>query len=55
MSQGQTLTVSVGGGTPQTITFGTGAGQVATLAELQTAVHDLTGVIGTVTPTATSV
>jgi flagellar hook protein FlgE len=50
-SQNQTLTVSVGGGTPQTITFGTGAGQVATLAELQTAVHNLTGVIGSVDAT----
>ncbi len=50
-SQNQTLTVSVGGGTPQTITFGTGAGQVATLAELQTAVQNLTGVIGSVDAT----
>jgi flagellar hook protein FlgE len=50
-SQNQTLTVSVGGGTPQTITFGTGAGQVATLAELQTAIHNLTGVIGSVDAT----
>ncbi|HML06569.1 MAG TPA: flagellar hook-basal body complex protein [Xanthobacteraceae bacterium] len=48
VTQGQTLTVSVGGGTPQTITFGTGVGQVATLAELQTAVQGLTGVIGSV-------
>ncbi len=45
---GKTLTVSVGGGAPQTIAFGTGAGQVATLAELQTAVQNLTGVIGSV-------
>ena len=50
-SQNQTLTVSVGGGTPQTITFGTGAGQVATLAELKTAVQNLTGVLGTVDAT----
>jgi len=48
VSQNQTLTVSVGGGTPQTITFGTGANQVATLAELQTAIHNLTGVFGSV-------
>jgi flagellar hook protein FlgE len=48
VASGQTLTVSVGGGTPQVITFGTGAGQVATLAELQTAVQGLTGVTGTV-------
>ena len=45
---GKTLTVSVGGGAPQTITFGTAAGDVATLGELQTAVQNLTGVIGSV-------
>jgi flagellar hook protein FlgE len=45
---GKTLTVSVGGGAPQTITFGTGAGDVATLAQLQTAVQNLSNVIGTV-------
>lgn len=45
---GKTLTVSVGGGAAQTITFGTGTGQVATLSELQTAVQNLTGVIGSV-------
>jgi flagellar hook protein FlgE len=50
VAQGQTLTVTVGGGATQTITFGTdaGAGQVATLAELQTAVQNLTGVTGIV-------
>ena len=48
---GKTLTVSVAGGTPQVITFGTGAGQVATLADLTTAVHGLTGVIGSVDAT----
>jgi flagellar hook protein FlgE len=48
ITAGQTLTVSVGGGTPQVITFGTAAGDVATLAQLQTAVHNLTGVVGTV-------
>jgi flagellar hook protein FlgE len=45
---GQTLTVSVAGGTPQVITFGTGANQVATLAQLSAAVHGLTGVVGSV-------
>ncbi len=45
---GKTLTVSVGGGSPQTITFGSAAGDVATLAQLQTAVQGLTGVIGSV-------
>jgi len=50
VAQGQTLTVTVGNGAPQTIVFGTnaGAGQVATLAELQTAIQGLTGVNGTV-------
>jgi flagellar hook protein FlgE len=43
-----TLSVSVGGGSPQTITIGTGAGDVETLAQLQTAVQGLSGVIGTV-------
>jgi flagellar hook protein FlgE len=51
VSQNQTLTVSVGGGTPQTITFGTGAGQVATLAELQAAIQGLSGVFGSVDAT----
>ncbi len=45
---GKTLAVSVGGGAPQTITFGSGVGQVATLGELQTAVQGLTGVVGSV-------
>jgi flagellar hook protein FlgE len=45
---GQTLTVSVAGGTPQVITFGTGANQVATLAQLSAQVHNLTGVVGSV-------
>ncbi|HEX4408541.1 MAG TPA: flagellar hook-basal body complex protein [Xanthobacteraceae bacterium] len=48
VSQGQTLTVSVAGGTPQTITFGTGTGQVSTLAQLQTAIQGLSGVNGSV-------
>jgi flagellar hook protein FlgE len=48
---GQTLTVTVGGGTPQVITFGTAAGDVATLAQLQTAVQGLTGVFGSVDAT----
>ena len=50
MTQGLsgTLSVSVGGGSPQTITIGTGAGDVETLSQLQTAVQGLSGVIGTV-------
>ncbi len=48
VAQGQTLTLTVGNNPTQTITFGTGAGQVATLAQLQTAIQSLTGVTGTV-------
>ncbi len=48
VAQGQTLTVAVTGNGTQTITFGTGAGQVATLAQLQTAVQALAGVTGAV-------
>jgi flagellar hook protein FlgE len=48
---GKTLTVSVGGGAPQTITFGTGAGDVETMTQLQTAVQALTGAIGSVNTT----
>ncbi len=47
-SQGQTLTVSVGGGAPQVITFGSNAGQVATLAQLQAQIGLLVGVTGSV-------
>jgi len=43
-----TLSVSVGGGSPQNIVIGTGANDVETLAQLQTAVQGLGGVIGTV-------
>ncbi len=42
------LTVQVTGGSAQTITFGTGAGDVATMAQLQTALQNLTGVTGSV-------
>jgi flagellar hook protein FlgE len=45
---GKTLTVSVGGGAAQTITFGTAAGDVATMSQLQTAIQGLSGVIGSV-------
>src|SRR5580704_6001584 len=49
VSQGQTFVVTVGSNPAQTITFGTntGAGQVATLAQLQTKVQALTNVTGT--------
>ena len=50
VAQGDTMTITVGNGTPQTITFGTntGAGQVATLAQLQTAIGGISGLTGTV-------
>jgi flagellar hook protein FlgE len=45
---GKTLTVSVGGGAAQTINFGSTAGDVATLSQLQTAIAGLTGAVGSV-------
>ncbi len=42
--QGETLTINVGGAGAQTITFGTGVGEVSTLAELDTELGNLTGV-----------
>jgi flagellin-like hook-associated protein FlgL len=45
-SSGTTLTIAVNGGSNQQITFGTGVGQVSTLAELNTAVGTLSGVTG---------
>ena len=44
LSQNDTFTVSVGGAGVQTITFGTGAGEVSTLDELATELGNLTGV-----------
>jgi hypothetical protein len=41
---GQSLSVTVNGGTAQQINFGTGVGQISTLAELNTALAGLTGV-----------
>jgi flagellar hook protein FlgE len=42
VAQGQTMTITVPvGGTTETVTFGTGAGQVATLGELQTEITTL--------------
>ena len=43
-----TLTVQVGSATAQTITFGSGGGQVNTRAELTTALSGLTGVTATI-------
>jgi flagellin-like hook-associated protein FlgL len=42
-SSGQTLTVAVNGGANQVITFGTGIGQVSTLAELNATIGTLSG------------
>lgn len=41
--QGSTLTLAVNGGSTQTITFGTGDGQISTKAELSTALGNLSG------------
>ena len=49
-----TLTVAVNGGATQTITFGTGGGQVSTSAELNTALSGLTGVTATANSTGIS-
>jgi flagellar hook-associated protein 3 FlgL len=43
VSNGQTLTLTVGANPPLSITFGTGAGQVATFAALSTALGGLAG------------
>jgi flagellar hook protein FlgE len=60
-SSGQTLTFTVGGNPTLTMTFGTGAGEVSTIAELNTALAGLTGgtaaanpATGDITVTATS-
>ena len=48
VSQGQTLTVEVAQAGAQTITFGTGAGEVSTLDELNSALAALSGVSASV-------
>lgn len=48
VSSGQTLVVQFGSNAATTITFGTGTHQVATLAQLQTALSTLSGGTGTV-------
>jgi flagellin-like hook-associated protein FlgL len=53
-SSGQTLGVTVNGGANQVITFGTGAGEVSTLAELNTKIGTLTGVTGSANNAAVS-
>lgn len=45
-ASGHTLTVGVNGGPNQMITFGTGIGEVSTLAELNARIGTLTGVTG---------
>jgi flagellar hook protein FlgE len=42
-AQGQTMTITIGGNPPLTVTFGTGATEVSTLAELQAKLATLTG------------
>ncbi|MEQ1769446.1 MAG: flagellin [Devosia sp.] len=44
---GETLSVSVNGATAEDIVFGTGSGEVDTLAKLQTALAGITGATGT--------
>jgi flagellar hook protein FlgE len=51
VSAGSTLVVTVGSNSPQTITFGTGGGQVSTLAGLQTALAGLSNVTASVNQT----
>jgi flagellar hook protein FlgE len=46
-AQGQTLTITIGGNPTYTITFGTGAGEVSTLAELATELGNMPALYGT--------
>jgi flagellar hook protein FlgE len=48
VSAGQTMTVTVGANPPLTVTFGTGGGEVSTMAELSAALAGLTGGTATV-------
>lgn len=47
-AQGETLDITIGSGSTQSIVFGTGAGEVSTLAELDTALGALTDVTASV-------
>jgi flagellar hook protein FlgE len=47
VAQGQTLTITIGGNPTYTITFGTGGGEVSTLAELATALGSMPPLYGT--------
>jgi flagellin len=51
---GNTLTVAVNGGANQVITFGTGVGEVSTLAELNTRLGAMSGVTASASPTTIS-
>jgi flagellin-like hook-associated protein FlgL len=53
-SSGQTLTIQVNGGANQVVTFGTGAGEVSTVAEWNTKIGTLSGVTGSATQAGTS-
>jgi flagellar hook protein FlgE len=44
ISQGQTLTITVANGSPQIVTFGTGVGEVSTLAGLLTTLQGFSGI-----------
>jgi len=50
-AQGQTMIITVGSNPPLNITFGTGAGEVSTMAELQAKLATLTGGTATVDTT----
>jgi flagellin-like hook-associated protein FlgL len=52
--QGSTLSVTVNGGAAQQITFGTGVGEISTVAELNTALGTLGGVTASASQTAIS-
>jgi flagellar hook-associated protein 3 FlgL len=54
VTAGQTLTVAIGANPIQTVTFGTGVGQVATLAQLQTTLSTLLGATATAVVDPTS-
>jgi flagellar hook protein FlgE len=49
-SSGQTLTFTIGANPPLTLTFGTGLGEIATMADLNTALATLSGGIASANP-----
>jgi flagellin-like hook-associated protein FlgL len=53
-SGSSTLTVAVNGGSNQSITFGTGSGQVSTIEDLNTALGGLSGVTASISGTSLS-